>query len=50
MSGVTLWNLNMKLYKVGWDLAIEDLGLGRTCLARVTGTRPGTRIGPAKLG
>jgi hypothetical protein len=46
MSGKTLWNLD----KVGWDLAAEELGLGQTCSARVTETRPGTWISPVKLG
>jgi hypothetical protein len=26
MSGITLWNPD----KAGWDLAVEELGLGRT--------------------
>jgi hypothetical protein len=31
MSGITLWNPDKELDKAGWDLAIEDLRLGRTC-------------------
>jgi hypothetical protein len=46
----TLWNLDKEPDKVDWDLATEELGLGRTCLARVTRTWIRTRISLAKLG
>jgi hypothetical protein len=46
----TLSNPDKEPYKVSWDLAAEELGLGRTCPARVTGTQPGTQICTAKLG
>jgi hypothetical protein len=39
MSRITLWNLDKEPDTNGWDLASEELGLGRTCPARVTGTR-----------
>jgi hypothetical protein len=32
ISETTLWNPDKELDKVGWDLAIEELWLGRTCL------------------
>jgi hypothetical protein len=50
MSGKTLWNPYKESYKVSSDLAVEDLGLGRACLARVTETRIRSRISLAKLG
>jgi hypothetical protein len=31
MSGKTLLNPDVGLDKVGWDLATEDLRIGRTC-------------------
>jgi hypothetical protein len=34
MSGKTLWNLDKEPDKVNWDLAAEDLRLGRTCLVQ----------------
>jgi hypothetical protein len=49
MTEKTLWNSSKELDKANWDLAAEELGLGRTCPARVTRTWPGTRISPAKL-
>jgi hypothetical protein len=50
MPGKTLWNLDKEPEKVSWDLATEELKLGRTCPTKVTGTRPWTQICPAKLG
>jgi hypothetical protein len=38
MSGKPLWNPDKVLDKAVWDLAIEELGLGRTCPARAIGT------------
>jgi hypothetical protein len=32
MSGLTLWNPDKEPDKAGWDLAVEELGLGRTYL------------------
>jgi hypothetical protein len=49
MSGITLWNPDKEPDKVGWDLATEELGLCRTCLARVIGTRIRSPISLAKL-
>jgi hypothetical protein len=49
MSGKTLWNPEKEPHKASWDLAAEELGLGRTCPSRVTGTRPGTRTCLARL-
>jgi hypothetical protein len=46
MSEKTLWNPD----KVGRDLAAEELGLGRTCPARIIGTRIRSRISLLKLG
>jgi hypothetical protein len=31
MFRITLWNPNKEPNNVGWDLAAEELGLGRTC-------------------
>jgi hypothetical protein len=31
MSGKTLWNPDKEPDKADWDLAAEELGLGRTC-------------------
>jgi hypothetical protein len=50
MSEKPLWNPVSKPDNFSWDLAAEELGLGRTCLTRVTRTRPGTRISPVRLG
>jgi hypothetical protein len=46
MSGITLWNPDKETDKAGWDLAVEELRLGRTCSARVTRIQ----ISPTKLG
>jgi hypothetical protein len=34
MSGKTPWNPYKELHQVGWNLATNDLGLGRTCLVQ----------------
>jgi hypothetical protein len=50
MAGKTLWNMDKESDKVDWDLAANDLGLGQTCLSRVTRTWIRTQMSLAKLG
>jgi hypothetical protein len=39
MSCFTFWNPKQEPDKSSWDIATEELGMGQTCLAKITGIR-----------